>query len=139
MKLTKKVRYGLRTILEIAASKEGMLQKDIAKNQQIPLKFLDAIITGLKIKGLIRNVKGKKSGYVLAKNASLITIYDVYLAFEPDLCIVDCICDCNMCSLSENCLMLGIWIKINYEIVASLSQYTIQDILNRGFKIDGQI
>ena len=67
MKLNTKVRYGLRAILEIAAETEPMLQKNISDAQHIPLKYLDTIITGLRAKGLIRNFKGKKSGYILTK------------------------------------------------------------------------
>jgi len=61
MKISSKVRYGLRTMIEIAAStdSDGILQKDIAKNQNISNKYLDPIISALKLKDLISNSKGK--------------------------------------------------------------------------------
>lgn len=62
MKLNTKVRYGLRTMLEIALQEDnkGVFQKDIAKNQQISEKYLDLIIASLKANGLIANTSGKK-------------------------------------------------------------------------------
>ncbi|HBK42488.1 MAG TPA: Rrf2 family transcriptional regulator, partial [Porphyromonadaceae bacterium] len=64
MKINSKIRYGLRTMIEIACCKEptGILQKDIAKNQNISVKYLDYIISALKLKGLISNTKGRGSG-----------------------------------------------------------------------------
>ena len=42
MKINTKIRYGLRTMIEIANAQDdnGVLQKDIAKNQNISLKYL---------------------------------------------------------------------------------------------------
>jgi DNA-binding IscR family transcriptional regulator len=62
MKINTKIRYGLRTMLEIAKApdNEGILQKDIAKNQNISLKYLDSIISSLKLKGLIHNSKAPR-------------------------------------------------------------------------------
>ena len=82
MQLNTKVRYGLRAVIEIAQEgKNRVLQKDITERQQIPIKYLDFIIAGLKTGGLIRNLKGKKSGYVLIRPANEISVYDVYCAF----------------------------------------------------------
>ncbi|HRS19749.1 MAG TPA: Rrf2 family transcriptional regulator, partial [Bacteroidales bacterium] len=67
MKLNTKTRYGLRAIIEIAmnSSEHGVLQKDIAKTQNISNKYLDQIIAELKSADLIVNTGGKKSGYRL--------------------------------------------------------------------------
>ena len=87
MKINAKVRYGLKAMIELAmnAGQSGLLQKEISEYQKIPGKYLDKIISGLKTGGLIRNVKGKKSGYILTRSAVEISIYDIYRAFEPDI------------------------------------------------------
>ena len=61
MKFHTRTRYGLRTMIEIAAGDKdcGVYQKDIAQNQSISVKYLDQIINSLKVAGLITNVKGK--------------------------------------------------------------------------------
>ncbi|RPJ74506.1 MAG: Rrf2 family transcriptional regulator, partial [Alphaproteobacteria bacterium] len=93
MQFNTKIHYGIRAMIEIAlASKvKGIYQKDIAKNQEISNKYLDQIIAALKAKGLIRNLKGKKSGYILNHEPSSITIYDIYKAFEPEILLLDCL------------------------------------------------
>ena len=94
MKFNTKTRYGLRVILELALNADmegGTFQKDIAKNQDVSVKYLDHIISSLKKAELVSNVGGKKSGYELTRSANDINIYDVYAAFEDDLAIIDCL------------------------------------------------
>ena len=85
MKMNTKVRYGLRAMIEMNTneSSSGILQKDISEIQEIPLKYLDSIISGLKNAGLIVNYSGKSSGYVITKQPAEISVYDIYRAFEP--------------------------------------------------------
>src|SRR6056297_3613516 len=114
MKLNTKVRYGLQAMIEIATHKNGgILQKDIAKKQDIPLKYLDAIIKGLRSRGLIINYKGKKSGYILTKPANKISIYDIYRSYEPELCLIDCICLPCTCGKNNKCPSREIWVEVN--------------------------
>ena len=86
MKFNTKTRYALRTMIEIAmdSDQNGILQKEIAKNQEISEKYLDQIIASLKIAGLIKNLKGKKSGYILGKDSSVIKVKNIIEAFEAD-------------------------------------------------------
>ena len=84
MKFNTKTRYGVRVVLELALNAEregGTFQKEIAESQDVSVKYLDHIIASLKKAGLIHNVGGKKSGYVLTKSPHEISIYDVYSAF----------------------------------------------------------
>jgi Rrf2 family protein len=87
MRFSTKTRYGIRAMIAIAEADQskGILQKDIARNQDISNKYLDQIILGLKVAGLINNIKGHKSGYILTRDAETITIYDIHCAFEPGI------------------------------------------------------
>ena len=89
MKLNTKVSYGLRAMIEVNrnGSSTGILQKEIAQHQEIPLKYLDSIITGLRNAGLIVKYAGKRSGYILTRSAAEISVYDIYRAFEPELIV----------------------------------------------------
>ena len=79
MKINTKVRYGLRAMIDIAEHQEkgSTLQKVIAERQEIPIKFLDIIITGLKNNGLILSKAGKGTGYRLTRNPDQISVYDI--------------------------------------------------------------
>lgn len=98
MRFNTKVRYGIRTMIEVASISDiGILQKNISKNQEISEKYLDHIVSSLKVAGLLKNVKGKKSGYKLSKKAEEIKVYDIFLAFESNLLGPNCIESDNAC------------------------------------------
>jgi Rrf2 family protein len=135
MKVNTKIRYGLRTMIEIAGSAEqyGMLQKDIAKNQNISLKYLDPIISALKLKGLIVNSKGKGSGYLLARPIDEITMFDIYIAFE-DIEIIECINNCSFCERStHDCKAKNYWSEFKVEICDILKKKNLAQIVKETY------
>jgi Rrf2 family protein len=132
MRVNTKIRYGLRTIIEIANSKDpnGVLQKDIAKSQHISLKYLDPIISSLKLKGLIANSKGRGSGYKLTRDPKDITMLDIYTAFEQ-ITIIECINNLNYCeSSSHNCKGRNYWNEFRDEITNLMKRKTLDQIIN---------
>ena len=132
MKINTKIRYGLRTMIELCHSENshGILQKDIAKNQQLSEKYLDPIISALKTKGLIINVAGKKSGYILNKPKAEITLFDIFNSFENGPEIVPCMNKYNICDRSNNCVAKGCWTELN-DIVANYMKNTTLEDLNK--------
>ena len=130
MKVNTKIRYGLRTIIQLAQSDNtGVLQKHISEKQQISNKYLDIIIAGLKAKGLIRNVSGKKSGYLLTQTPDKITVYDVFTTFEPKVCIIDCLYTSGVCDREPICSARDFWKDLNFLIDSKLKTTSIADIL----------
>ena len=131
MKITKKLRYALRAMIEINLNEtsSGILQKDISANQEIPLKFLDSIITGLRNAGLIVNFAGKRSGYILAKPPGEISVYDIFRAFEPELNVVNCACPGNICNRIDICPAKDYWADLNTIIKAQMKSSTLDQIV----------
>lgn len=131
MKINTKIRYGLRTMIEIAdcRNSEGILQKDIAERQQISVKYLDYIISAIKLKGLIRNVGGRGSGYVIARPAVDITMLDIYTAFEP-IIVVQCVSDDKFCKRSSSCCKARLyWKKFQSDVLEMLSGRNLEQII----------
>ena len=133
MKINTKVRYGLRTLVELGVhdNKTGVFQKDIAKNQQISEKYLDPIISALKVSGLIINIGGKKSGYILNKLPSEITIFDVYTSFEPTPAIINCLARPSSCVREKICSVRDYWTELNDVIIRHLKDTTLDTIIER--------
>ena len=140
MKFNTKTRYGVRVVLELAlnADKEGgTLQKEIAESQDVSIKYLDHIIASLKKAGLINNIGGKKSGYILSKPAKEITVYDVYSAFEDDLAIMDCLVSDGQCPRRETCVMKDYWCELNDTIRNSMEMMNMQIMAKSHMKASG--
>ena len=132
MIVTTKVRYGFRALIEIASvpNNTGIIQKEIACNQELPYKYLDHIIKGLMTAHLIEHRKGRMVGYNLALPPNEITVYMVYRAFETELCLVECLHN-NTCTRQEGaCNSQSVWKELNKQIVDFMKSITLKDVLD---------
>src|ERR1035437_3944199 len=135
MRVNTKIRYGLRTIIEIAHSTDpsGVLQKDISKNQHISLKYLDSIISALKIKGLVANSKGRGSGYRLTRDPKDITMLDIYTAFEQ-IVVIECINNLSFCETStHDCKGRNYWSEFKDDFEAILAKKNLAQIIEETY------
>jgi Rrf2 family protein len=64
--------------------------KEIAEMQNIPKKFLDAILIELKNHGLIYSKKGLNGGYSLGRKANSIVVGDVIRVIDGPLAPIAC-------------------------------------------------
>jgi len=138
MKINTKVKYGLRTMVELALEKnrKGIFQKEISKNQDISIKYLDQIIASLKASGLMENAGGRRSGYVLTRKPEEISVYDIYKAFESDLRIIDCLGSNSTCSKENQCAAQGFWTGLNEHILNYLKSETLDNLAAKQEKIN---
>ena len=77
--LTKKGKYGLKAMVHLAQFSPGrpVPVLEIASAQQIPKKFLDAILSELRNAGFVNSKMGKGGGYMLARSASQISVGEI--------------------------------------------------------------
>lgn len=114
-----------------AKSETGILQKEIAENQHVSVKYLDHIIADLKAAGLVVNAGGKKSGYKLNRPAEEISIFDIYLAFEDDLAIIDCLLPHGHCPRKKTCVLKNYWQGLNHTIRNSMESQNLKDLVDK--------
>lgn len=83
-KLSNKCLYALKAVLDLSIYRAGRPSKisEIAKRQNIPSRFLEAILRDLKNEGITDSIRGKQGGYVLAKNPEEISVWDVFKIFS---------------------------------------------------------
>jgi len=138
MKISAKMHYGLKTMIELAmnAGEKGMLQKQIAEKHCMPNKYMDTVIHALKVAGLIVNISGKKSGYKLARVSADITVYDVYRAFEPELRIHFCLADVEICPRSNACASHCFLLEFNKKMESVLTAASIEELANNQANLD---
>ena len=90
--LTKKGKYGLKALVHLSKMPPGQLAfvGDIAAKNNIPKKFLDAILGELRNAGFVQSRKGKDGGYRLAKLPSEIKIGHVVRVLDGPLAPIPC-------------------------------------------------
>jgi Rrf2 family transcriptional regulator, iron-sulfur cluster assembly transcription factor len=84
MKLKTEIRYGVRSLCDIAYHSTGtpVQAKDISERQGISLEYIMQIFYKLTESGIIKSVQGRNGGYFLARRPEEITVGDVIRAVD---------------------------------------------------------
>jgi Rrf2 family transcriptional regulator, cysteine metabolism repressor len=79
MNISVKGEYALLALFDLALQRQDQPTKigDIAKRQNIPQKFLELILAGLKQGGFVESRRGAEGGYLLARSSEAITVGQV--------------------------------------------------------------
>ncbi|MCD6472826.1 RrF2 family transcriptional regulator [Candidatus Aerophobetes bacterium] len=133
MKLSTKGRYGTRAMIDLALhyGQGPILLKDIAKRQKISDKYLEHMITSLRIAGLINSIRGAHGGYILAKPPAQIKLSQVIKALEGSIAPVECVDDPKTCSQANLCITRGIWTEIKRAMDRILESVSLQDLVKQ--------
>ncbi len=141
MKISTKIRYGTRAILELACHYgEGPIElKEIAKRESISLKYLEQVIVPLRTAGLVKSVRGSKGGYSLAKPPSDICLNDLIEILEGPLNLIECLNDAKVCQRIPTCVTRDIWKEVSEAIQGIFHSVTLEDMVNRRKEKEGRI
>lgn len=134
MKITTKMRYATRAMLELAVheqDKEPLSLHDIAHNEDISIKYLEVIISALRSAGLVRSIRGAAGGYKLARPPSEITLLQLYELFEGSDGFVVCTSDTTRCERSNHCAAQSVWSEMFQISMRYLASITLADLLAR--------
>jgi Rrf2 family protein len=85
MRLSARVDYALRAVVEIAATAGPLTAERVARAQEIPPKFLESILLQLRRGGVVQSQRGPEGGYWLARPAGDITLADVIRVIDGPL------------------------------------------------------
>lgn len=90
--LTNKGKYGLKALVHLAALPPGQTAQsvEIATANNVPKKFLDAILGELRVAGMIATRKGKNGGYMLSRAADEIMAGAAIRALDGPLAPIAC-------------------------------------------------
>lgn len=140
MKISTRTRYGLRAMIDIALySDQGpVLLKDIAKRQDISMKYLDHIITILKSAGFVKNAAGGHGGYVLTKPAEKVNVGLVVESLEGSLAPLACAENSKGCKRSGHCVTRKLWVKMSQAMKESLSLHLSELVADEKKRIQAE-
>ncbi|MDO4308086.1 MAG: Rrf2 family transcriptional regulator [Eubacteriales bacterium] len=84
MKFSKKSRYGLRALIDLAVySANGHVSlNSIAERNEISPQYLEQVFASLRRAGIVKSVKGPQGGYLLKEPPESITVSEILLALE---------------------------------------------------------
>lgn len=130
MQISTRVRYGMRAMIELAMEQNNLPLRIpvIAENQDISLKYLEQLMIILKNAGLVKSVRGKAGGYILARDPENITAAEIFSALDGNFTIIPCVNEPCHCERREICKTQGLWQKIDSSLKKTLGEITLRSL-----------
>ncbi len=136
--LSKKAKYALRALLVLAGTPhtKPVQIAELAAQERLPKKFLEAILLELKNKGLLHSTKGKGGGYRLAKKPEAITLGDVIRVLDGPLAPLPCVSRtayrrCEECDDEATCGIRAVMGEVRDATASILDRASLAAVLRR--------
>jgi Rrf2 family protein len=115
--LTQRARYALHAMVFLARKNAPATVAEIAEAETIPRKFLEAILSELRTRGLVIGKRGPSGGYHLAKPATAISFADILRCIDGPLALAPCASltayrQCSDCRSVETCRIRPILLAV---------------------------
>lgn len=131
MMISTKGRYALRVMLDLADHNTGdyIPLKDIAKRQEISVKYLENILASLSRVDLVDATRGKGGGYRLSKPPAEYPAGEIIRLAEGSLASVACLKGSKQgCEKADQCRALPLWQGLDKVVYEYLNSYSLADL-----------
>ena len=135
MKLSSRVDYALSCILRVAdkhGEKRPVSVSDIAKKEHLNSDYVEQLLIKMKRAGILKSIRGKEGGYILAKSPAKITSEDVVIAIEND--VLELVCSRkkgrrNKCLHLDKCRIRCFWMELRESMKIFLKNRSLDKLL----------
>lgn len=108
-----------------------MLLRDVSLRQEISVKYLEQLVTSLRVAGLVKSTRGPHGGYHLTRPPGEINLYEIIKTLEGPVSLTDCVSDHESCGRSTSCASHEIWAAINTTVIEQLRAVTLREMAER--------
>lgn len=134
--LSKKAKYAINALVYLARQPkdEPIPVAQISEEQNIPRKFLEAILLDLKKNGILISKQGKSGGYRLHLPPEKINMAEVMRLFDGAIALLPCVTykfyeRCEECRDEETCGIRAVFLEIRNQTVNRLKEATLASII----------
>jgi Rrf2 family protein len=124
----------LNLALHYNAGQEPVILKNVAKEEEISIRYLEQIIIPLKLSKLVKSIRGAGGGYILTQPPSKLKLIEIIEALEGPIALVDCVDDPDYCDRMPRCTTFEVWKEANNLLRDYFSKMTLQDLVKRSQK-----
>jgi Rrf2 family transcriptional regulator, cysteine metabolism repressor len=133
MRLSAKEQTGMRAMIEFARcyGNGPTSLTEVAKAQDLPLPYLQQVVSALRQAGLLTSVRGARGGYYLAREPQQVRMSDIIRALEGQLISVDCMGPegSPCCKREEVCRARDVWQSMLDCLSDTLDNMTLADVI----------
>ncbi|HRC40503.1 MAG TPA: Rrf2 family transcriptional regulator [Tetrasphaera sp.] len=133
MNISARTDYAIRALLTLAsaqcAGSQPVSAESLAATQQLPKKFLEAILVDLKRGGLVNSRRGSAGGYSLAAPAEQITLGAVVRIVDGPLAEVRGVRPQNAEYVGDAEHLPVVWVALRASLRSVLDEVTLGAVL----------
>ena len=131
MKVSKKTTYGMCFMLRLAVSYGDNYIKlnEIAKSEDIPVKYLENIVSIIKPANLILVKRGAEGGYRLSRPPGQIKLKDVIEALDGTI-LEEPLIEESLNETLNKKIIISIWQELRLKLSSFFESITLQDLAN---------
>ena len=140
--LSKKTKYAISALVYIAKNieEQPIPVSRISQEQNIPFKFLEAILAELRNARIVNSTKGKYGGYSLNGKPEDINMAEITRLFDGAIALYPCVTHqfyepCDECIDEVTCGIRQVFLEIRNDTVEKLKAASLADIIKRENKI----
>jgi Rrf2 family protein len=145
--LPKKTKYAIKALLALAKDyKENKPKKisEIAEEEHIPRKFLEAIMLELRHHGMVASKMGATGGYHLIKHPEEIMLSTIIRSTGGPIALLPCVSlnfyeSCDECANESTCGLRDVVLEVREASIKILSKTSLADILKREKKLEKKL
>lgn len=134
--LSYKTRYALRALFVLGENKgdDPVMIADIARQANVPRKFLEQILLEMKRRGIVHSRRGKYGGYALGRRPEDISFAEVFRLTDGPLALSPCASRtahrrCDDCEDENSCAIRKVLLKVRDATADILEHHTLADAL----------
>jgi len=131
VEISAKTDYAVRALLELASRAPNLVKIEvIISEQQLPRKFVEAILGELRRAGLVRSQRGAEGGYALARPAAEISLGQVIRAVDGPLAEVRGLRphETSYTGVAEQ--LPNVWVAVRAALRRVLDETSLAQVLN---------
>ena len=142
--VSQKCQCALRALFELAfryPAKTVTTVSQIAQAQNIPLRFLEQILSKLRTGGFIESRRGNHGGYVMSVSPSSISVGEIIRFFEGPEESVNCLKKTakSHCPFRGACVFRDLWQRARSAMSDIFDETTFQDLVDKQKKASDEI
>lgn len=136
--LSKKCKYAIHALVHLAERfEEGPIHiQEIAERENIPKKFLEAILLELRNAKVLESKKGKGGGYYLQRRPEDVNLIEIIRLMDGAIAMLPCVSlnyyeSCDECKDEVSCGIRSAFIGVRDETLKILAETTLDRIMRQ--------